>query len=348
MKLPRADRSPRFVLKVALACAFELLRVTALFRYLNRRKVKILLYHGVVEAPLPGVLNSQDLHIPVKQFARQIAYLARHHHILSLEEFLQKAASGAPFPPYAVVLTFDDGYRNTYRNALPVLQRYNTPATFFVTTSFVSSTHLLWLDQLEFTISATQAQQLTLPWPDGTRVWALGSSRARRQALAEIKQHLKRLPEAARQALLVRITQQLGTHQPAADYYCAPLSWDEMSAMAFNGVARIGSHAVTHVNLDTLEESRVRTELAESRRTLEERLGKPVETFAYPGGGYTTRIQQLLREHGYRCGLTTEHGFNTHATDPFALRRNEIGNRGNFLLFKATVSGVLDALKGRP
>lgn len=338
--------TPGFLLKVAAAFVLNAAGIVWLCRYLNRRKAKILLYHGVTPEAVRGALNSEGLHVPARRFEQQIAYLARHHHLMPLGELVDRLRRREALPDYTVALTFDDGYLNASQHAVPILERYRAPAAFFVTTSFVSSMELLPLDKLEYLIHATRKASLTLQLNGTPKTWSLASDRDRRAALYQLKRHVKVLPEAQAATALRTLEQQLDVASiPDAGYYCNPLTWDLVREMASRELVTIGSHAVRHLNLDTLDHARVREELAASRTVLQERLGRPVEGIAYPGGTFTDDTKRMTREAGYRYALTTRHGFNGPATDVFELRRNEVANQGNFLLFKATVSGTLDALK---
>lgn len=340
------SRTPGFRLKVAVAFILNAMGIVRVCRYLNRRKAKILLYHGVIPEPVRGMLNSEGLHVPARQFEQQIAYVARHYHLMPLGELVDRLRRRDPLPDYTVALTFDDGYLNTYQHAVPVLERYRAPATFFVTTSFVSSRELLPLDQLEYLIHATCKASVTLQVNGSPQTWPLTSDGDRRAALYQLKRRVRVLPEAQAADALRNLAQQLDvTGSPQAGYYCTPLTWDLVREMASRERLTIGSHAVHHLNLETLDRARLREELTVSRAVLQERLRRPVEGIAYPGGTFTDDIKQMARDAGYRYGLTTRHGFNDAETDVFELRRNEVANEGNLALFKAAVSGTLDACK---
>ncbi len=333
-------------LKWVVAFLASGLGLVALFRYVNRRKVKILLYHGVMGRKQERALNAQGLHLLADRFARHVAYLKAHYRIISLEEAIDGLQGLKPLPAYAVVITFDDGYLNNYEHAWPILRRYQVPATFFVTTSFISSRELLWLDELEYAIHASSQRAITTDLGEGPVEFSLVSDRAKDLALVRLKRALKRMPEENRIQRYREIQQQLDV--PAVyreGYFCNPLGWDHVKEMARSELASVGSHAVHHVNLDALEQGQMREEIVQSKAALEERLGRKAALFAYPGGAYNEAIKQALVRAGYRCGVTTRHGFNSRSTDLFELRRNEVGNEGSLLLLKMAASGVFDAMK---
>ena len=103
------------------------------------------------------------------------------------------------------------------------------------------------------------------------------------------------------------------------------LTWDHVRIMHENDIS-FGSHTVTHPILSRVPISRARTELCISKRVIEEKLGCPVKTFAYPNGkeeDFNETTKLLLKEAGYICALTTIFGTNECNQDLFALRRGQ-------------------------
>lgn len=98
------------------------------------------------------------------------------------------------------------------------------------------------------------------------------------------------------------------------------LTWDAMRQMAGNGIT-IGSHTVRHAYLPSLTADRAREELVESKRQLEQGLGRPVAFVSYPGGGFTPAIREAARDAGYRAACTTNRGLPRQPVDRWALRR---------------------------
>jgi peptidoglycan/xylan/chitin deacetylase (PgdA/CDA1 family)/O-antigen ligase len=143
------------------------------FNCLQYRKVLVLAYHRV----LPAAKNT--LAVPQKDFAKQIAYLHRQKYLfMNAEDFYQKhIVSAAPILNKICLITFDDGYRDNLKYARPVLQKYNIPATIFVTVNKIGGTEPYYWDlknQTKFS-----KDDLPLNWPELKRLqkigWAIGS-----------------------------------------------------------------------------------------------------------------------------------------------------------------------------
>jgi peptidoglycan/xylan/chitin deacetylase (PgdA/CDA1 family) len=103
----------------------------------------------------------------------------------------------------------------------------------------------------------------------------------------------------------------------------ATLSWEELREHVDDGV-RVGSHTVTHAHLPRLSDREVRSELSDSRREVEDRLGGRCEDLAYPYGEYDERIRKLVREAGYTRAYALWDG---SPGDPYALPRLDLYRR---------------------
>lgn len=100
---------------------------------LRQARVPILMYHYLSDPPPGADRYRRDLSVSPAQFEQHLAYLrAQGYQAITLYDLLYHLAQGAPLPERPVILTFDDGYRDNYENAFPLLQQYGFSATFFV------------------------------------------------------------------------------------------------------------------------------------------------------------------------------------------------------------------------
>ncbi len=118
------------------------------------------------------------------------------------------------------------------------------------------------------------------------------------------------------------------------------LTWEQMREMQQRGVT-FGSHTLSHRRLTDLPEEQWRRELAESKQALEEGLGRPVETLAYPYGDFSPEIGQTALEMGYRLCFSTLPGLNTSTTDRSALRRMNVRRPGGLWAFRRKVARMV-------
>lgn len=98
------------------------------------------------------------------------------------------------------------------------------------------------------------------------------------------------------------------------------LGADELTALADDGV-EIGAHSMTHPQLDLVPLDRARREIVESKDVLEQVLGRPVTSFAYPHGHHTRAIKDLVSGAGYTSAAAVRNMLSHERDDVFALAR---------------------------
>lgn len=323
------DRVRRF-----LAVAQQLLLQSAYYTgvlwavlRLEKRKQKglaLLMYHSI------GTTDDLEpaLCVSKRNFERQLRYITRHHRVVSLEEAVERMERGAALPDNAVAITFDDGYRDNYEAALPLLQKYGCTATFFVATEPLKDRRALWPNQLYRWLTKTSVASLTLSeslqTPGGRKSLELKTGAERVAAFRFLKECLWPFRNSERNRILADVAAQLGfsaANNPGGRL--AMLTWSEVRQMAEAGMT-IGSHTVTHPVLSSLSGEEAIEELAASKAALEGQLDRPITLFAYPFGGlnsFNAETQRLVKQAGYKAACTTLLGVNKEAADRWTLRR---------------------------
>jgi peptidoglycan/xylan/chitin deacetylase (PgdA/CDA1 family) len=288
------------------------------FPYVRRKKFKsiqILLYHRVNDEG-----DRMFPAVPTAQFAAQMEYVAEHCSPCSLDEAVERLHRN-DLPENALVVTFDDGYRDNYVHAFPVLQRNRIPATIFLATGAIGTGRMIWHDRVFRAFRESKVAML-----DGLAGiesnMPLRTIDERRSAQGRILQLLWQLPDDARLERIDQLEERLGIgggkEQPDL-----MLGWDEVSHMAENGIL-FGSHTVSHPILANLPESRLRDEVEASKKAIECRTNRMVTGFAYPVGrrqDFDEGVKRIVREAGYGYAVTTIFGVNEAGQDPFELRR---------------------------
>lgn len=226
----------------------------------------IAMYHSVN----PAALAENRLAVSAQTFARQMRFLkSQHYNVLPLESLAALIKERKKIPPKTIAITFDDGYKDNYIYAFPILKKYNLPATIFIILSEVG--------------------------------------------------------------------------RPQDDR----LSWDEIKTMQDSGIITFGSHTLTHPLLPSVNsESELKKEIFDSKRILEEKLGRKVNAFSYPAGRFNARIRQLVMAAGYELAVTTNPGKKFANEDIFALKRLRISaNSNNLFIFWVETSGYYNFMR---
>jgi peptidoglycan/xylan/chitin deacetylase (PgdA/CDA1 family) len=331
---------------VALARYTGVLRACA---WSNRRRLTILTYHGVLPRTNrcdPYLLRNV---VDCDAFEWQMRYLARHCHVLSLSDACRLLAEGAPLPDRAVVVTFDDGFRNNGTYAFPILQKYRVPAAIFLTADYIGSVgRQLWTERVAWLVSSASGTSLRVALGERVLELQTGTAAAREASARSLLAALKGVALEERDRIVSRLEAELGAADvsPDRDRY-EFLDWGEVRRMAAAGI-EFGSHTVHHPILSSLDEEARWREIADSKRLIEGQLGRPCRLFSYPNGSeadFDSRDQRNLQRAGYVCALSQIPGFNDASTDRYALRRINIGRGHTNGLFVAQIAGFWPAIE---
>ena len=264
-------------------------------------------YHRVVDdfaaaarTEMPGMLTSRDM------FEQHIDFLGRHFRFAGLDEIGEHMKSGQPFDEPVVAITFDDGYRDVYEQAFPVLQRKGIPAAIFVVTDLVGRPSWQHHDRLYRLMAKAFSS-----WEDPQREL---------QALFRDLGEMPALPRAATAdpvsttvALLpglslANVGRVLNGLESAVGNGFGPapltITWPMLKDLQRAGWV-VGSHTATHPSLPTESPAAIAEEVERSKRDLECQLGEPIEHFAYPGGHFNSLVVDALHTAGYQFGYTT-------------------------------------------
>jgi peptidoglycan/xylan/chitin deacetylase (PgdA/CDA1 family) len=326
-----------------LACGA---RLDAIARVANRKRQLIVTYHGLREDSSPA---RSWLLLPLSKFVAQLEYLRSHYAVMPLDS--DGRNRGTDHGRAVACITFDDGYRNNFEIALPVLQRLGLPATVFLATGFMGTDRVLWTTRLELAVrqASAQAQRELADWLGIAPADGNGDRFAN-----HVAEPFKTMRPAARDAALAEAYSRLPT--PAArDFQPFQfMSWEDVRAMESTGLVTFGAHTVNHEIVRNLDDRTLHDELATSIADVNRQCESPSRTFAYPNGravDFDDRAEQMLREAGCTGAVSTIEGLNDHHVPPFALRRISVGAEMEFADFRLRTSG-LDAqvrrLAGRP
>ncbi|MBI1765621.1 MAG: polysaccharide deacetylase family protein [Acidobacteria bacterium] len=248
--------------------------------------------------------------------------MTQHYRLLPLSDIADCLATGRTLPPATAAITIDDGYRDFYEVAFPLLLKYRAPATLYVATDFIDHKTWLWTDKLRFLTERTPASEVVAVLKSRTQRFALTDHLSRLRAADKINAALKTLPNDQKEETIKRIAATLDVLvPPLPPHEFGGLTWAQIREMDAEGI-EVGSHTVTHPILPNVTDDEVlQYELAASKARLEEMLGRQVPLFCYPNGRNDARVQRATATAGYSCAVTNVPGMNTNLTPLLALRR---------------------------
>jgi peptidoglycan/xylan/chitin deacetylase (PgdA/CDA1 family) len=332
-----ATQAVKSAIRSTLAQAFFHSR---LHRMRGRGKVVILTYHRVLaESELNRYPVQPGMYVLNHVFERHIEYLRSAFEIVPFSELLSLWKGGEwQHDRHYCVITFDDGWRDNYDYAFPILKKHDVPATIFLPTDYIGSNRWFWPEQLAYLLHhlwdsrldekkrreawscLTDAFGPQPSWFDAPNRVPMGSTQ---DVVDLIIEHSKRLSPGHIGNIIDRLSSVLQVTIPDAKLL---MGWNEVAEMS---QARItfGSHSCSHRLLTNIPLSEVRAELDESLGRLKENAVNLAPVFCYPNGNTNHAIQSLVRDAGYLAAVGVEKG--TEGPEPgnlFHLRRVSIHN----------------------
>jgi len=269
----------------------------------SRRAYRVIMFHGV-----------GDTHMPVEAFEANLRWMAGRFRIVPLAEIVQGIEQGRrPGTRGEVALTFDDGLGNHFVRAWPVLQRLGLPASFFVCPGLIDGRRWIWNQEAR--------ARLKRMAPAARGEFAHAQMRMRTDAIEPLVQRMKELALADRERIEAALRACTPDFEPTPqehEHY-DPITWEQVRQLD-PSLITIGSHTLSHPILPTIGDDALEHEVNESRRVLEERLGRPVELFCYPNGSHDERVYAHV-SRSYRAAITTNYGLVRPSSDLHRLMR---------------------------
>jgi peptidoglycan/xylan/chitin deacetylase (PgdA/CDA1 family) len=324
--------------RLAYGCAGYLVRTS----HRISQGALILLYHRISAGGDP-----QALSVAPARFAQQMEALRKGKWTpIALGELVRLQQARKGIPRGSVAVTFDDGYLDNLLNARPVLERFDIPATVFVTTGKTGQDTPFWWDELADLLLEAGPLPAVLEIQTGPRVrsWKLDGAenysieqcRANRSWTTESEtdpspRHvlyrdlcalLRSMSPQERSSAMAAIRE--WAKRPAAPSRFPVCDADQLRALADGGLVELGAHTVTHPRLAACTAKEQWNELSESRRALEQITGEAVESCSYPFGSRTdfdSLTPELARTAGYRSACAVRQRHVRVGTNPYRLPR---------------------------
>ena len=276
-------------LKKIVVFSFRLLGLNFLVDKILRKKVTCVGYHSVYDEKNKDEF-SYDLYsnisVSTNDFEKQLLAMKNAGHSFITFADLKNPKLKEWNKP--TIIYFDDGYKDNLVNALPILKKYGVPATVFVTVGLVEKSCFLW----------------TL----GLRYFLFKKNIPKIEVEKKIKE-LKKLSRNDRERILNEMfaKDNFVINPQNFDIF---LNWDEVKELSQNGI-EIGSHGMLHRKFSELTEIEFSDELINSKKIIEEKIGKKVDAVSYPYGDFDERVEKIARTAGYSFGMSTMLGLNS-------------------------------------
>lgn len=273
----------------------------AAFRFINRNKFGVLMFHRFREPDLPNLAALCD-------------HLTRHFELVPLSAIADSIENQTALPRNAVAVTIDDGYRDFLVHGCPIFHKYKIPTTVFVVAGFADGRLWLWHDQLEYGLLNTSRKSIEVTLNQKFVEFDLSTDQRRVAAVDTLREALKEVSNDERLRFLSEFGKMKDIEippEPPPDW--APLNWRELRALASQDV-EVGCHTDTHPILSRVANRQdLDKEIRCAGKLIEEKIGRPIRHFCYPNG----RLMDIgpaairsVREAGYRSAVTCDWGLN--------------------------------------
>jgi len=278
-----------------------------------------IMYHGVTN------VNSNYFsprHISSGQFENHLRYFSREFDVISISEAFEYVRNNYKPKRKTLTISFDDGYRNNLHNALPLLEKYNMKATFFVSGV------------------CTEEMKIRALWPDiisclkyfhKDQIVELGDRRFENFKDVESNASLGDFLSLCRVAdLEANLNYLISAYNIGKELNSLPgdlwkiLDRDELKELSASGIAEIGSHGHSHYKMASIDISDAGRELKLSKDSLQRVTGKEITGVAYPFGSYNTAIKDEAEKLGYSYQIAVDYVYPEDVNDPRILNRHGI------------------------
>ena len=308
-------------------------------RWFGRDRLTVLAYHRVVDHTAPTFVGFVgNASAGPEEFARQMRVVARRHNPVSIDDVVA-TLGGRPLPERAVLVTFDDGYRDNHDLAFPILSELSIPAVVFLATDHIGSDEPFWWDRVAWMFGSAGPGRAELPvlgptsWKDSHKITVRWVAAA------------KQLAEPKKAASVADLADVLGAPDIGSTFAGSHLSWDMVRAMQAHNFA-IGAHTCGHPILSRLDPGSARREVICSVERVREETGQTPIGFAYPNGlpgDYNDAVVEAVGEAGIILGFTLSPGpahKREYAADPLRIPRVYIHHTDDSVTFGAKVAGI--------
>lgn len=258
-----------------------------------------------------------------KLFSKHIEYFKQKYDVISLDKAIELLSGDKNFNP-KLVITFDDGYKNTYSVVKNITQN-KIPICIYLSTYYIESGDIFWWDT--FLMMAKKDKKLA-------------------QHLPQIEQTLAEMPQEERDSKIKELLQHYGPDRKVYDFESEvlPLSWKDVEKMKEYNVD-FEAHGHHHYVLTNARLNTIEMDIEINKELIEKKLSLSCRHFAYPGGYYNEKIIHILKECDFVSAVTIKYGINTKNTDLFELYRIGISDEDWIPTVAVKLSGLWNMVK---
>ncbi|HWR83199.1 MAG TPA: polysaccharide deacetylase family protein [Candidatus Deferrimicrobium sp.] len=326
----------RFLFSAALIVA-DILGFNLIFRRLNAGRIRVLMYHGVTDTKLPSVYW---LMVPAAEFRRQMSYLKPHYRVMPVSVLGDEDPRGVGKDRYTAIITFDDGLKNVYTTAWPILKELELRAVCFVVPGLSIQREQIWSNRLFEFFLKTAHTHIDLTSLELEQYQLEASLEQRAAVAAKIIRKLKFSQRHMIEVVLNYLTSHYGSSTVDTGSPFVLMTADQIRTLAASREFDIAAHSWRHCILPTLTAAQQREEISRSISQLADWRIPPCPVFSYPSGHADNITVSILKELQVSAAVAADEGLHADGDDPYRIRRISIGSDTSYWEFKARLSGL--------
>lgn len=306
-----------------------------------RQKAIVLMYHRIAETEI----DPWQLAVTPRNFEEQL-YVLKKFNIISSEELINNLTNKS-IKSKSICLTFDDGYVDNYTEAKPLLEKYETPATFFITSQSIGKQRQFWWDELgsmfletgqlpealsikigekQFSVRIESSVLLKEDWEKHKSwKWPDEPPTERCNLYLTIWTMLKPLPYNQIEQVIKELKLWAGSVQSSKGDRIA-MNIEQLDNLFNHHLITIGAHTVSHPSLSCHSKEIQREEISNSKNFLQDNGSRPISTVAYPYGSYNTDTMMVVKDLKFSAGFTTDEQAVFNSSDASRLGRFQVNN----------------------
>ena len=308
------------------------------------KKLRILCYHRVLDLDRDEFEFNDDLvDATSSEFEQQMQFVSKHFNAVTFEKLTEYKKKGS-FPRNSLIITFDDGYKDNYEIAYPILKKYGIPATIFLVTDYIGDNKAFWWDKIDYYIKKTNEKEVAFELNGRAIKYDLSNRGKKLYAIKNINEIVTELRNNNRDREAEEILNQL---EESLNVDISPsvikdhiLSWDNVREMLNEGI-EFGSHTARHRIMTNLSFEEIKDEIADSSHKIEQETAKAPRVFAYPAGLYNKDCIKALEQSEIEFGCS----YNSFAANkieslyknPYELKRMDVVFGNGMKMFKANL-----------
>ena len=309
------------------------------------------MYHRVLnQQEIKKSFSQSGIIVSKPTFESHMKYLSKKFNVISLAEFTKTIKNDNAFKSKSCLVTFDDGWRDNYINAYPIIRKFCIPAVIFIPSAYINTNRQFWQERLTQLLMLLHNQcyknikfkEKLLSIMDNSQIKEIIDCRENqlkeRISLFVASQKNNNHEAAIRliAELAERLEHEIIKNDDSGDF----LSWNEIRIMS-QGNIEFGSHGLNHKIL-TRKGASVSKELLKSKEEIEQHLGNKITSISYPNGDYNNEVIEEVKSSGYEIAFGTQNGFMAPDDNLFTIKRVNIHEdmTNSIPMFLARVVGL--------